>query len=168
MTTAETDQDARNRKARLVRRLYEEAYCKGEYEVIEELIAPEYDANDGKEFEREPNGPERVRAHIEWQRTAFPDVQLDVRDVYVDGDTAVAHLRFTGTHDGPFVVGPGDDPFVAEPTGTVFEMGGMRSFRFEDGVVVESHMYSEPLDMVLELGIAGEFAEYVASRENAE
>lgn len=166
MPVSESGAGARDRYERLVRRFYEEAYTDGEYEVLEEMFASEYGGIGNADADVDSRGPEVARIGVDRLRTAFPDISFDVRGLYIDGDTAVAHLAVTGTHDGPWVIGPDDDPFVAEPTETAVEFGGMRSFRFEDGQVVESYGYGEWLTVAVELGIAGEFDDYVWARRD--
>ena len=36
-------------------------------------------------------------------RAAFPDLRMEVQDVLVSGDKAVARVRATGTHQGAFL-----------------------------------------------------------------
>lgn len=166
ISSHESGRNTRGRYERLVRRFYEEAYNEGEYAVLEELFAPAYAGIGNAGYDQGASGPGVARQGVERLRTAFPDISFDVRAVYIDGETAVAHLAVTGTHDGPWEIGPADDPFVAEPSGTAVAFGGMRSFRFEDGTVVESFGYGEWLSVAVDLGIAGEFNDYVLARSD--
>lgn len=168
MTTTESDQTPRDRKERLVRRVYTEAYNQGEYAILDELFASDYGGLGNATFDGEQTGPELARMGIDRFREAFPDIEFDIQGVYVDGDTAISHLYATGTHDGAWVIGPDDDPFVAEPSGTEFELRGMRLYRFEDGKVVESHAYSDEFEVAIALGFAGDFAEYITSQGDQE
>lgn len=166
MSTSEPGEERGDRYERLVRRLYDEAYSRGEYAVLEELFAPEYGGVGNSTRQADSSGPEVARSVVERFRTAFPDLRFDVRDVFVDGNTAVAHLAATGTHDGPWSLGVEADPFVAEPTGTAVEFGGLRSFRFDAGRVVESYGYGEWLDVAIQLGFAGDLEDYARSRRS--
>ncbi len=44
-----------------------------------------------------------VQALFRMYRAAFPDLKMEVEDVIVSGDKAVARVRVTGTHQGPFM-----------------------------------------------------------------
>lgn len=46
-------------------------------------------------------------------KQAFPDMKLTVEDVIASGDKAVARLRVTGTHKGPFMGMPATGKSVA-------------------------------------------------------
>lgn len=44
-----------------------------------------------------------VKQLFHMYRAAFPDLRMDVQDVLVSGDKAVARVRATGTHEGDFL-----------------------------------------------------------------
>jgi steroid delta-isomerase-like uncharacterized protein len=44
-----------------------------------------------------------VKQLFHMYRAAFPDLRMDVQDVLVSGDKAVARVRATGTHKGEFM-----------------------------------------------------------------
>ena len=46
---------------------------------------------------------EGVKQLFHMYRAAFPDLRMDVQDVLVSGDKAVARVRATGTHQGEFL-----------------------------------------------------------------
>jgi steroid delta-isomerase-like uncharacterized protein len=46
---------------------------------------------------------EGVKQLFHMYRAAFPDLRMDVQDVLVSGDKAVARVRATGTHKGEFM-----------------------------------------------------------------
>jgi len=79
---------------------------------------------------------------------AFPDFQVDVLDVLVDGDAAAAQVRYTMTHEGEF-----DD---IAPTGRTVEMEAMGKFRLEDGKIAEHLEFHNQLDLLEQLGVTGE------------
>ncbi len=140
--------------------MYEEAYKHGEYDILDDIFGPTYGGVGVEPGDHEPSGATVAQRGIEWLRTAFPDFSPEPRHIYVDGDTAIAHLDVTATHDGEWVFGREDDQFIAKPTGTAIEFEGLRTFRFEDGLVVESHAWAEWLDIMIEIGIACEYAEH--------
>lgn len=60
---------------------------------------------------------------------AFPDLQLDVLGIFVDGDEAMVRWRFRGTHNG--------DGLGVAPCGRAVTLPGMTWLRFRDGLIVE-------------------------------
>ena len=45
----------------------------------------------------------RGQAALRTVQAAFPDLRMEVQDVLVSGDKAVARVRATGTHQGEFL-----------------------------------------------------------------
>ena len=62
-------------------------------------------------------------------RTAFPDLRIQIEDIIVDGDRAVARLRWQGTFLGDFWGKP--------PTGARIEVESIEIVRFVGGLAVE-------------------------------
>jgi steroid delta-isomerase-like uncharacterized protein len=63
-------------------------------------------ADDFVEHEEMPGlepSREGVTQLFHMYRAAFPDLRMDVQDLLVDGDKAVARVRATGTHQGEFL-----------------------------------------------------------------
>jgi predicted ester cyclase len=50
--------------------------------------------------------PEGVRVLFVMLRTVFPDLQLDIRDLAVDGNRVTTRIVATGTHTGSFLGNP--------------------------------------------------------------
>jgi steroid delta-isomerase-like uncharacterized protein len=77
---------------------------------------------------------------------AFPDTRMDVDDVIVGGDKAVARATFTGTQQGEFMGVP--------PTGTRVEMAIIDVMRFDgSGLVCEHWGLADMLSMLQQLGV---------------
>jgi len=62
---------------------------------------------------------------------AFPDMHYDVDWIMAEDDRAVAHVNYTGTHEGEL--------YSIEPTGNTIDVEQHLSFRFEDEQIVEMH-----------------------------
>jgi steroid delta-isomerase-like uncharacterized protein len=113
----------------LVRYWFEEVWNKKRGEAIAELMAA-----DGVGYGL-GNKPEGVRGIEEFQELhrqfcgAFPDLQVDVRDVIVEGERSAARLTLTGTHQG--------DHLGIEATGRPVHFTGIVFVRWEGGKVVE-------------------------------
>jgi predicted ester cyclase len=65
-------------------------------------------------------------------RTTFPDLAYALEDISEDGDTVVADLTVTGTHQGVF--------HGVEATGACVSVRGKGAFRIEEGKIVEGRI----------------------------
>ena len=151
-----------SRRVQKVRRFYEEAYTDGDYAVIDELFHPDFSGNGSPPGSSPLGGPEIVRRSTDRIRTAFPDFHPAVRAIYVDGDTVIAHLDVTATHEGPLVFGSDDPPFVVEPTGRPVAWEGLRIYRFDGDQVVESWAWAPWVGILLQIGAAGAYERHLA------
>ena len=90
---------------------------------------------------------ESLKEYMRMIWTAFPDFHIDSDEMIEEGDTVVTRYTFGGTMDGPFR--------GFEANGESFEMHGLASYRFEDGMVVESWNGTNSLAMIQQLGLLG-------------
>lgn len=78
-------------------------------------------------------------------RAAFPDLRMEVEDVFTNGDKGVARVRATGTHDGEFMGLPA--------TGRSIDVQLIDIMRFDDaGLVCEHWGVVDSLAMMQQLG----------------
>ncbi|MCZ7587908.1 MAG: ester cyclase [Gaiella sp.] len=78
-------------------------------------------------------------------RAAFPDLRMEPEDVLVSGDTVVARVRATGTHQGEFMGMPA--------TGRGVDVQLIDIIRFgEDGLAHEHWGVVDALAMMQQLG----------------
>ncbi len=75
---------------------------------------------------------------------AFPDAELRIDDVLVDGDRLVARYHVTATHQGEFNGLP--------PTGRRVRFTGITVMRFVGGLVAERWSESDFLGLMQQLG----------------
>ncbi len=78
-------------------------------------------------------------------RTAFPDVQMTIDDMIVEGDKVVTRSTMGGTHQGEFMGIP--------PTGKQFTATTIDIVRFAGGKAVEHWGNSDDLGMLQQLGV---------------
>ncbi len=87
-----------------------------------------------------------VKAFFRMQLAAFPNLRMDVEDVFANGDKAVARVRFTGTNRGEFMGMPA--------TGKSVDIQLIDMFRFgSDGLVREHWGVLDSLAMMQQLGV---------------
>lgn len=112
----------------IVRRVFEEIYNQGRYEVADELVAPTYLSHHGAGSEI--IGAEGVKQSARAQRATFPDLHSFVDDLIADGDKVVVRGRDRVTHVNEFMGYP--------PTRRTFDITWMQIVRLENGKLVES------------------------------
>jgi len=112
---------------RLVRRLYNEVFVKWNFEVVDELVAPEFIGHEMPPGI--PPGPQGFREFYGILRAAFPDAQLTVEDMIAEGDRVVVRWRSRATHRGEFRGIP--------PTGRDASTTGIAIYRLSKGKIVE-------------------------------
>jgi len=105
-------------------------------------------AEDFVEHEEMPGlepSKEGVKQLFHMYRAAFPDLRMDVQDVLVSGDKAVARVRATGTHQGEFLGMPA--------TGKSVDVQLIDITRFgDDGVALEHWGVFDALSLMQQLG----------------
>jgi len=87
-----------------------------------------------------------VKEFFRMQLAAFPDLRMDVQDIIVNGEKAVARVRCTGTNRGAFMGMPA--------TGKSVDVELIDMFRFgDDGHVREHWGVMDALAMMQQLGV---------------
>jgi steroid delta-isomerase-like uncharacterized protein len=111
----------------LVRRFHEEAWNKGNVAAVDEFMAADY--VDYPIPSGLPPGTEGLKQTITTYRTAFPDLQATVDDIFAEGDRVAYRWSTRGTHLG--------DWLGISPTGYHMAATGITVFRIAGGKVVE-------------------------------
>jgi len=116
-----------NNKA-MIRRMFEEVYNQGNYDVADELFAENYVSHNGLGLT--VLGPEGIKRVAAMQRTAFPDLHSTIEDLIAEGDKVVVRGIDHGTHLGEFLGYP--------PTGKPIAITWIDIFRVENGKLAEA------------------------------
>jgi steroid delta-isomerase-like uncharacterized protein len=106
-------------------------------------------ADDFVEHEELPGIPptkDGVILYFQMMLEAFPDIHMDVKDVIVGGDKAVARLRVSGTHMGDFMGIPATGNSVAVNLIDITRFG-------DDGLAHEHWGVVDQLSMMQQLGL---------------
>ena len=109
---------------KVVHRLFEEVWNKGNLPLADELFAPTYEHHDASTPDV-GRGPESEKKRVTLYRTAFPDLRLTIEDIIADGETVMARWSCQGTHTG--------DLSGIAPTGKQFTISGVSIVRFANG-----------------------------------
>jgi predicted ester cyclase len=128
-------------RKQLIRRFYEEAWSRGEFGVIDELFAADYQGP----LPGSPPGPEGERRHLAVIRSTFPDLQVTIDDLIAEGETVVARGSMSGTDTGGFQGYP--------PTGRRVTFWGVTVFRFSGDRITASWTGADMLGLMIQLGV---------------
>jgi predicted ester cyclase len=128
----------------LVRRLLEEGFSKGNTDVVDEVLDPNFVCYDPNSEAGEVRGAQTIKAEIEWFRNALPDLTYTVEDQITEGDKVATRYKVSGTHQGEF--------FGVPPTGERVQMTGIMIDCFEGGKMVEEWPEYDLLGVMRQLG----------------
>ena len=116
----------------LFRRFVDEVLNPGEYDRMEEFVAPEF-MNYIVGPHGEPavtfRGPEGYRQGHLGFRAAYPDFHIKIEDIIAEGDLIAIHMIWSGTHLGEWR--------GISPTGTKVAWGSTLFRRIANGMFVE-------------------------------
>ena len=127
-------------------RVWEEAFGKGNLDVIDELFAPSYYFK--SPLGMEIKGSEGFKENLAMMRSAFPDFHLAIEDQIAEEDKVVTRLMATGTYQG----GIADIPATAE-IGAQVAVSEILIHRVSAGRVVEGWIVGDELGLWQQLGV---------------
>lgn len=78
-------------------------------------------------------------------RTAIPDLTIEIEDLVVDGDDAVALVRMRGTPERPMQ--------AIRPTGESFDVDAFQKYRLSNGRIVEVWVMVDAIGTMRQLGL---------------
>ena len=112
----------------VIRRWCDEGWTKGNVDVADEIIHPNFKVHGAGGQVVEP-GIEGLKQLIQTWRTGFPDAVQRVDDIFAVGDKVCVRLTWEGTHLGEFLGVPA--------SGKKVSVGTIGIDRVVDGKVVE-------------------------------
>jgi predicted ester cyclase len=125
------------------RRLMEEAFGKGNFDVFDEICDPGYRAHDPMTGDADLR---QEKENCRTYKTAFPDLVPTILASYADGETVVTHWRMTGTHEKALM--------GVQPTGNRCTVEGFSIARFRGAKLVESWTQWDALGLLRQIGAA--------------
>jgi steroid delta-isomerase-like uncharacterized protein len=130
------------------RRLLEQSFNTGSFELIDQLVAPEALNHDPAlpAQMRDLRGPDGLKRIVTMYRTAFPDVRMTVDDVIASGDKVVLRWHSEGTHRGELA--------GLAPTGVHGSATGISIDRWQDGKIIEAWAEWDNMGLARQLGAA--------------
>lgn len=137
-----------------VRRVFEEAWNKGNLAVVDETSDPKGVGH--VVGSPDLRGTEAVKQFITVYRTAFPDLHITIEDQVAEGDKVVTRWSSTGTHKG--------DLMGIAPTGKKTHVTGISIDRFAGGKSVEDWTNWDQMSLLQQLGVVPAAAPAPAAR----
>ena len=128
----------------LVRRMIEELVNKGNFSLLDELVASDYAYYEPTVGEiRGSNG---YKSLVSMYRSAFPDVTLSINEQIAEGDKVVTHWTARGTHQGELMGVPA--------TGKQVTVQGVVISRIENGKLIQDFETYDVHGMMRQLGVS--------------
>jgi steroid delta-isomerase-like uncharacterized protein len=129
----------------VVRRIFEDVLSGGDFDAIAELFGPNLVVHH-PDVPYETRGQDGIRERLRGPRTAFPDLDCQIHDLFAEGDRVAIRYTVRGTNTGEIM--------GAEPTGKQFELEAQAIYRLEGGRVVEIWEAWNVLGLMQQLGMA--------------
>lgn len=132
------------RNKAIIRRLYEEAHCKGNLDVIDEVYAHDVELHIPG-IPEDPYGPAAVKQLIAMVRRTFPGITVTVEDLVAENDKVVANVTWRGPNIGR---GQGASPYVP-----LVAWARLDVYRLFNGRIVEQWADRDDLAALHALGV---------------
>jgi steroid delta-isomerase-like uncharacterized protein len=126
----------------LVRRFFEEVYNRGNLEVADELMAPDFVDHDM--LPGQQSGVEGYKRSVAEQHDTSSDLRFSIEDMIAEGDKVVTRSIGSGIHDRGELMG-------VPPTGKRITVSNITITRVEGGKIVEEWTESDTLGMMRQL-----------------
>lgn len=128
-----------------VRKIYEEAYNKGNLDVLDEIL-------DAKYVRQQPpmqkvEGVQAYKAFVSETIGAYTGFEMVVEDILADGNKTVAKLILTGKNTGRI------PSLKTPPTGREISMHSCVVSTWENGKIVEEMAYNDYLGLTYQFGV---------------
>lgn len=129
----------------MVRKIYEEAYNKGNLEVLDDLIAPAYLRHQPPM--KDVEGVDAYKRFVTAVRAAYTNFNISLEEILVDGDKTVVRLLLSGKHTGR------TPTLMAPPTGKEITMPGCAIATWANGKIVEEWVYNDYMGLTHQFGV---------------
>jgi steroid delta-isomerase-like uncharacterized protein len=99
-----------------VRRLFEEVFAKGNLDIADEVLMPDFSFS--YPFPGFPLGVNGLKAFVQELRTAFPDIDVKIENLFAKQGEALVRWTMRGTHNGEFLgIAPTENQVTVEAIG---------------------------------------------------
>ena len=129
----------------MVRKIFEEAYNKGNLAVLDDLIDTGYLRHQPPM--KKVQGLDAYKAFINEVRGAYSNFEIRMEEILVDGNKTVARIALTGKHTGK------TPTLQTPPTGKEITMLGCVVSTWENGKIVEEWVYNDYMGLTQQFGV---------------
>jgi len=126
----------------LMRRWFQEVWNEGRMQTVYDLLSPDAVARGQRGAEAEIRGPEEFVREI---RSGFPDIKVNVEDIFGADDKVVLRWSAMMTHTG--------DALGLPASGRTVRSSGMSIARIVGGKIVEGWDSWDQLGMLEQIGV---------------
>jgi steroid delta-isomerase-like uncharacterized protein len=130
----------------IVRRYYDEVWCKGNVALVDELMSTTYQNIDPATPGGCLKGREAFKGLVRTYREAMPDFRMEVVQQWSEGDTVITRWRASGTQTGALM---GIAPTGKRPR----PIDGVTLTKFVEGRIVEDWAVWDQAGLLRELGV---------------
>ena len=127
------------------RRFFDEAFSKGQLNVLDEIIAKDHVNSGPGSLPGLPTGPEGTKQLVTVYRNAFPDVHFTIDEQIAEGEKVTTRWTAHGTHQGELAGLPA--------TGKSSTVTGIAIDRIVNGKIAESWGIFDQFGMMQQLGV---------------
>jgi steroid delta-isomerase-like uncharacterized protein len=132
------------RNKSIVRRVIDEVWNRGQFNVANELVAAGYVNHDPMASGIAP-GPAGLGEFARKYRTAFPDLHVTINAMYAEGETVITRFTSTGTQRGQLD--------ALSPTNRSATVSGIIISRLANGKIEEDWAVWDALGLMQQLGV---------------
>ena len=125
-------------------RRFIEAYNKRNYDLFDDLVAPDY-----VDYTHQQQGLESLKQLFKLAFKAFPDWNENVEDIIAEGDKVWVCVKATGTHTGEWNL----SEVLLPPTGKKVTMMMVFIWRIINGKLAEGREVDNELELFKQLGV---------------
>lgn len=135
--TAQTANELAN--IQKVRTYWDQVWNKGNLQAVADFYHPNAKHGDNFTIEGFQKG-------VTSFRTAFPDFNVEINDIFATEDKVITEVTYKATHTGRKMFGQ-------EPLGKATKTPGLDVFTFKDGKCVNHQHVADHLELVLQMGL---------------
>lgn len=134
-----TAEELRNKE--IIRGLYENILNNRKYDLLDNVISPDY-AGIGNVEEK---GAKNFRHTIQAVINGFPDIQWHILDLMADGDKVIVQWTWTATNTQPFRGIPASNQTVTDNAIVIYQL--------RDGMVTSAWIKGDRLGVLMQMGV---------------
>ena len=133
-----------NANKQIVQRYFEEVWNKGNLQVLDSLLSPDY-LNHTPSTPNPAPGPAGLKPIVQAIRRGFPDIHYEIQELIATDSFVVAQVIVTGTNT--------DSLFGLPPTGKPIRILQINEEKIIDGKISEHWRVTDELGMMKQLGV---------------